>query len=174
MIKIISNDKSWNIEIEGIEYHFYYSNIEAIEGLNLDGFDRYERDNGFKIADKLITATKEWNKYKKDFEYTLQIETIKNKEELEEVKKDNFKYEIPLEELEMETWTEWEMEQLEKHDGEVFVDVEMAPIPYHSNNSRRYNIYNQNSCNNEKFEEVDLMIDCEIIEDGEGFKIVEL
>ena len=159
MIKIISKDMSWDVIIEDVIYHFYYSNIEAIEGLNLDGFDEYEKGMGFKIGDKLITATREWDIYKKDFQYTLEIKNIAIE---------------GLEEMRSEAWTKWEMEQLEKHDGEVFVEVEMSPIPWHGDNSRRYHIYNENSCNDEKFEEVNMTVDCEIIEEENSFKIIEI
>lgn len=89
------------------------------------------------------------------------------------MKKDYLEVEMEIEELKCETWTNWEMDQLEKHDGEVFVEIIMTPIPWHSNNSRRYNIYNNNSYEDENFEEVNIIINCEIVEDGEGFKIIE-
>ncbi len=69
-------------------------------------------------------------------------------------------------EMQDQAWWKWEDEQVEKYEGEVFVSKIMDPIPWHSGNSRRYNIYND--------KDLDIIIDCELIqtEDGE-YKIVE-
>lgn len=84
-----------------------------------------------------------------------------------------YELEMKKEEEKIQTWANWEMEQLEKYDGEVFVEVVMSPIPWHNNNSRRYNIYNQNNYNDEDFKEIDIIIDCEIVEEDESFRIAE-
>ena len=74
MMKIVSKNGDWNIIIDGIEYHFYYSNIRFIEGLCLDGMD--EKLEEYKIGNKKITAKKEDYIYEKDgYRYILIIKS---------------------------------------------------------------------------------------------------
>jgi hypothetical protein len=63
-------------------------------------------------------------------------------------------------------WLEWEVEQLEKYKGEVFVSKIMDPIPWHSSTSRRYNIYNN--------EDLDIVVDVELIETEDNqYEVIE-
>ncbi len=61
MLKILDNNKEWNIIIEGIEYNFYYSEAKPIEGLILNGFDKQLEE--YQINDVIISAEKENNRY---------------------------------------------------------------------------------------------------------------
>lgn len=64
------------------------------------------------------------------------------------------------------TWWEWEASQVEKYEGEVVVSKTMEPIPWHGDNSRRYNIYNDI--------DLDIVVDVELVEEEGEYKIVEL
>ncbi len=69
-------------------------------------------------------------------------------------------------EKEFDAWSQWEEEQVENYEGEVFIYKVMDPIPWHSPNSRRYNIYNNDG--------LDIIIDCELIQVEAGeYKVVE-
>lgn len=57
MLKIISKNGEWDIEIEGTIYNFYYSDSKPIEGLILNGCD--EQQEEYKIGDYLVTGMKE-------------------------------------------------------------------------------------------------------------------
>ena len=70
------------------------------------------------------------------------------------------------EQKKFETWTKWEEEQLERYGGEVFVSNVMNPIPWHCENSRRYNIYNN--------EDLDITVDVELREKEGEYEVVEL
>ena len=63
-------------------------------------------------------------------------------------------------------WWKWEDEQVEKYEGEVFVSKTMDSIPWHSKNTRRYNIYNN--------DDLDTTVDVELIEEDGEYKVIEL
>lgn len=72
MIRLVSENGNWNIIIDEIEYHFYYSNIKPIEGLILNGLD--EQLEEYLIGGNIITATKEKYIYNdKGYRYILNI-----------------------------------------------------------------------------------------------------
>lgn len=75
MIKILSDNQTWEIIINEIEYEFYYSEIgNAMQGLFLNGST--EDKNIFQIENKVIYAIKEYDIYLKDYRYILVIENL--------------------------------------------------------------------------------------------------
>lgn len=72
MLKIISKNGEWDIEIDGIIYNFYYSDSKPIEGIILNGCDTQEEI--YQIGDYKVSGTKEKYIYSESgYRYVLTI-----------------------------------------------------------------------------------------------------
>ena len=77
MLKIVNQNGEWNIIIDNIEYNFYYSDAEPIQGLILNGCDTQMEK--YQVGNNIITATKEQYLHNKQgYRYVLNIEQLES------------------------------------------------------------------------------------------------